>query len=103
MDDNVILSRGECEIAMVISFVKNENELSISNLVEKTGLSIHNPLFYNVLKALYEVKAVEVKKEIGPTKFIKIYHKNLRKFLWEQKNMQKYIEYFKRNHILIYS
>jgi len=98
-----VLSRGECEIAMSMTFTKNDNHLTISSLAERMNLNRTNPLFYRLLGHLYDSKIVSIVKEIGPTKFLKINIRALRKFIWAQPYMQKYIEYFKRNHILIYS
>jgi hypothetical protein len=88
----------ECKLMIAIRNCSLAEDLTVSKLAKEINIGINSPKFYKVIRYLKEFGAIEVIKEIGPSKIIKIHKNKVRDIIDEQVECQYWFDYFDSAH-----
>lgn len=92
------LTYSQCEVLAKLWFVKNHVRMTMQDLgkiISQDTKTTTHPYIYSVVKLLIKEGVIEKYKQ-----FLKINHRKLKEFIWNQKKMQFWIKYFGRAHLL---
>jgi len=95
-----IISNRQIEILVKISYIKNREWLSLTDIANEIEINVCNPYFSKISALLIELNILEIVRIVGQAKLIKINHKKLRDFIDEQKVCQFWFDYFNHYHIV---
>ena len=99
IDEN--LSLVECNLLRDISLVNINKKEKVTkiNLAKMINVKYTNPLFYKMIKMLAFKNIISHHATIGNAKLLEINFKKLKNLIDEQKECNKWYEYFEKYHI----